>query len=92
MNRRAFCARKSPPAKPVAASAWVLAGVNWHGARRPGGEVIPVAGGVLIRNASGQLLGAIGLSGDTSDNDERCALLAIAAAGLQADSGDPQAN
>ncbi|PTQ66806.1 heme-binding protein [Pseudomonas sp. GV071] len=57
-----------------------------------GGEVIPVAGGVLIRNASGQLLGAIGLSGDTSDNDERCALLAIAAAGLQADSGDPQAN
>lgn len=55
-----------------------------------GGEVIPVAGGVLIRNAEGALLGAIGLSGDTSDNDERCALLAIGEAGLIADSGDPQ--
>ena len=53
-----------------------------------GGEVIPVAGGVLIRNAEGVVLGAIGISGDTSDNDERCALLAIAKAGLLADSGD----
>lgn len=53
-----------------------------------GGEVIPVAGGVLIRNAEGVVLGAIGISGDTSDNDERCALLAIAKAGLVADSGD----
>ena len=52
------------------------------------GEVIPVAGGVLIRNAEGLILGAIGISGDTSDNDERCALLAIAKAGLVADSGD----
>ncbi len=52
------------------------------------GEVIPVAGGVLIRSTHGELLGAIGVSGDTSDNDERCALLAIAAAGLQADCGD----
>lgn len=55
-----------------------------------GGEVIPVAGGVLIRNSDGALLGAIGLSGDTSDNDERCALQAIGEAGLVADSGDPQ--
>jgi uncharacterized protein GlcG (DUF336 family) len=53
-----------------------------------GGEVIPVAGGVLIRNADGVVLGAIGISGDTSDNDERCALLAIAKAGLMADNGD----
>ena len=52
------------------------------------GEVIPVAGGVLIRSASGELLGAIGVSGDTSDNDERCALLGIAAVGLQADTGE----
>jgi uncharacterized protein GlcG (DUF336 family) len=43
---------------------------------------------VLIRNAEGMILGAIGISGDTSDNDERCALLAIANAGLVADSGD----
>ncbi|WP_335945125.1 heme-binding protein [Pseudomonas sp. G166] len=54
------------------------------------GEVIPVAGGVLIRNTEGTLLGAIGISGDTSDNDERCALLAISAVGLSADNGDPQ--
>lgn len=54
------------------------------------GEVIPVAGGVLLRDGEGNLLGAIGVSGDTSDNDERCALAAIAACGLQADTGDAQ--
>ena len=53
-----------------------------------GGEVIPVAGGVLIRNAEGLILGAIGISGDTSDNDERCAMQAIAKAGWVADCGD----
>ncbi|VVN32970.1 hypothetical protein PS662_04984 [Pseudomonas fluorescens] len=53
-----------------------------------GGEVIPVAGGVLIRNARGQILGAIGISGDTSDNDERCAMQAIEQVGLVADNGD----
>lgn len=53
-----------------------------------GGEVIPVAGGVLIRNGDGRMLGAIGISGDTSDNDERCALLAVEQAGLLADNGD----
>ena len=52
------------------------------------GEVIPVAGGVLIRNTEGQMLGAIGISGDTSDNDERCAVQAIDQAGLVADTGD----
>lgn len=52
------------------------------------GEVIPVAGGVLIRNAQGQVLGAIGISGDTSDNDERCAVQAVELAGLRADTGD----
>lgn len=54
------------------------------------GEVIPVAGGILIRNTDGDLLGAIGISGDTSDNDEHCALLAITEIGLVGDSGDPQ--
>ena len=53
-----------------------------------GGEVIPVAGGVLIRNAEGLVLGAIGISGDTSDNDERCALQAIDQVELVADNGD----
>ncbi|WP_109511855.1 GlcG/HbpS family heme-binding protein [Pseudomonas ovata] len=56
-----------------------------------GGEVIPVAGGVLLRTAEGEVLGAIGVSGDTSDNDEQCALLAIAELGLYGDTGDPQA-
>ena len=56
-----------------------------------GGEVIPVAGGVLIRNAQGLLLGAVGISGDTSDNDERCALQAIVQVGLVADNGDQPA-
>jgi len=56
-----------------------------------GGEVIPVAGGVLIRNAQGLILGAIGISGDTSDKDERCAVQAIAQAGLVADTGDQPA-
>jgi uncharacterized protein GlcG (DUF336 family) len=43
---------------------------------------------VLIRNAEGLILGAIGVSGDTSDNDERCALQAIEQAALVADTGD----
>lgn len=49
--------------------------------------LLPVPGGVLIRDAAGVLLGAVGISGDSSDNDELCALAGIAAAGLVADSG-----
>jgi len=49
--------------------------------------IVPVAGGVLIRDGEGALLGAIGVSGDTSDNDEICALAGIAAAGLAAETG-----
>ena len=41
------------------------------------GAMIPVPGGVLINDASGALLGAIGISGDTSDNDEACAVAGI---------------
>lgn len=54
------------------------------------GEVVPVPGGILLRDGQGRMLGAIGVSGDTSDNDERCALLAIEALGLFGDTGDPQ--
>lgn len=50
--------------------------------------IIPVPGGVLIRDEKGVLLGAVGVSGDTSDNDEISALAGIAEAGLQADTGD----
>lgn len=49
--------------------------------------LVPVPGGVLIRDASGLLLGAVGVSGDTSDNDEVCALAGIAAVSLIADTG-----
>jgi len=52
-----------------------------------GGALVPVPGGVLIRDAAGRLLGAVGISGDTSDNDEAAALAGIAAAGLVADPG-----
>ena len=51
------------------------------------GRMVPVPGGVLIHDASGALLGAVGISGDTSDNDEMCALAGIAAAGLKATTG-----
>lgn len=49
--------------------------------------LVPVPGGVLIRSGEGRLLGAIGVSGDTSDNDEICALAGIEAAGLVAETG-----
>jgi uncharacterized protein GlcG (DUF336 family) len=46
--------------------------------------VIPAAGGVLVVDADGQVIGAVGITGDTSDNDEACALAGIAATGLEA--------
>jgi uncharacterized protein GlcG (DUF336 family) len=52
-----------------------------------GGALVPVPGGVLIKNAAGKVLGAVGISGDTSDNDEAAALAGITAAKLQADPG-----
>ena len=51
------------------------------------GRVGPAAGGVLIRDAGGDILGAVGISGDTSDKDEACAVAGIAAARLVADPG-----
>lgn len=51
------------------------------------GALIPVPGGVLIHDQSGALLGAIGISGDTSDNDEICCVAGIEAAGLKAATG-----
>ncbi len=49
--------------------------------------LVPVPGGVLIRAADGRLLGAVGISGDTSDNDEICAVAGIEAAGLTPETG-----
>src|SRR5579863_2742009 len=45
--------------------------------------VIPAAGGVLVVDGSGDVLGAVGITGDSSDNDEACALAGIEAAGLK---------
>jgi uncharacterized protein GlcG (DUF336 family) len=53
----------------------------------PGMACVPVAGGVLIKDGSGKLLGSVGISGDTSDNDEIAAVAGITAAGLKADTG-----
>lgn len=52
-----------------------------------GGRVVTNPGGVLVRDAGGDVVGAVGISGDTSDNDEICAIAGIAAAGLKADPG-----
>ena len=52
-----------------------------------GGRLVPNPGGVLIRNQAGDVIGAVGISGDTSDRDELCAVAGIDAAGLKADPG-----
>jgi len=46
--------------------------------------LVPVAGGVIVVDQDGRSIGAVGVSGDTSDNDEICALAGIAGAGLKA--------
>lgn len=48
--------------------------------------VVPAAGGVIVVDAQGMAIGAVGVTGDTSDNDEAAALAGIAAAGLTAQS------
>jgi uncharacterized protein GlcG (DUF336 family) len=52
-----------------------------------GGRVVTNPGGVLIRDTAGDVIGAVGISGDTSDKDEICAIAGIEAAGLTADPG-----
>jgi uncharacterized protein GlcG (DUF336 family) len=48
------------------------------------GRLVPVAGGVLIHDeGKGNIVGAVGISGDTSDRDEDCALSGVRAAGLE---------
>lgn len=76
MSSRALGARAEKQAYFIAAATHIV-----------GGKLIPVPGGVLIRDAAGVLLGAIGISGDTSDNDEAACCAGIAAAGLVAETG-----
>ncbi|VVP47259.1 GlcG/HbpS family heme-binding protein [Pseudomonas fluorescens] len=51
------------------------------------GSVVPAPGGVLIRDQAGEVLGAIGISGDLSDVDEQVAIKAVQALDLKADAG-----
>lgn len=51
-----------------------------------GGKLVPAAGGLLIHDTRGEIVGAVGVSGDISDNDEECARLGIQSAGLTTES------
>lgn len=53
------------------------------------GRFVPVPGGVLVRDEHNDIIGAVGVSGDTSDKDEYCAIAGIAAAGFKADPAQP---
>ena len=46
------------------------------------GKVVPVPGGVLLRDAQGALVGAVGVTGDSSENDAQAAVAGVQAAGL----------
>jgi uncharacterized protein GlcG (DUF336 family) len=52
-----------------------------------GGRIAPVAGGVLVLH-EGQVIGAVGISGDVSDNDEACAIAGVQKAGFEAEVGE----
>lgn len=56
------------------------------------GRFIPVPGGVLIRNRDNHVVGAVGISGDTSEKDEYCAIAGVNAAGLTPDPPEPDPN
>lgn len=47
-----------------------------------GGKLIPVPGGVLVKDQDGAVVGCVGVSGDTSDHDELAAVAGIKAASL----------
>jgi uncharacterized protein GlcG (DUF336 family) len=57
-----------------------------------GGRVVAVPGGVLIRDGAGLVIGAVGISGDTSEKDEYCAIEGIRAAGLTPEPAEPDPN
>ena len=52
-----------------------------------GGRIIPVPGGVLIRSSDKSIVGAVGITGAISEQDEACAVAGIEAAGYKADTG-----
>lgn len=60
------------------AQAYFMAAVNGV----YGGQVVPVPGGILLRDRKGEVIGAVGVTGDTSDNDAVAGMAGIEAAGL----------
>ena len=52
-----------------------------------GGRMVPVPGGVLIRDGGGEIIGSVGISGTISEEDEICAVHGVEAAGLTPDTG-----
>lgn len=52
-----------------------------------GGALVPVPGGVIVKDVAGLVLGAVGVTGDTSDNDESAAVAGVEAVGLIAETG-----
>ena len=54
---------------------------------RIGGRLIPAPGGVLVKDAAGNVIAAVGISGDASDRDEACAVAGITGVGLEAVAG-----
>jgi uncharacterized protein GlcG (DUF336 family) len=52
-----------------------------------GGKIVAIPGGVLVKDSTGAIIGAVGITGDTSDNDEIAAIAGIEAAGLTPDAG-----
>jgi len=53
------------------------------------GRFVAVPGGVLLKDAAGATIGAVGVSGDTSDKDELCAIMGARAAGIATDPPEP---
>ncbi|WP_170420432.1 GlcG/HbpS family heme-binding protein [Ruegeria arenilitoris] len=64
--------------KRAEAQAYFMAAVNGV----YGGQVVPVPGGVLLRDRKGAVIGAVGVTGDTSENDAAAAMAGIEASGL----------
>lgn len=52
-----------------------------------GGSLVPVPGGVLIKDESSRIIGAVGITGDNSNNDEAAGIAGIKSAGYTADGG-----
>jgi uncharacterized protein GlcG (DUF336 family) len=91
MIRQQIATAKAWGAVSMGISSRSLAGVAEH---RPNfmnaligmadGKIMPVPGGVLIRDAENNIIGSVGISGDVSDQDERCAIAGIESAGFVA--------